>query len=167
MPEFCKLHMIITAQEVERGNAYEMVNSDHMEGFEDKHETAAPDVFHHETDGTGDFPYDFAESCGLPPASCLLRPYFLFPLPCILLVPQLSPPWIQIPKIPSDMPSPENEKVHPQITRFGCKPATRAALKSVACAVFDLSAVRRIRFSDGRDEKKKRKTKQENVSIRQ
>lgn len=46
------------------------------------------------------------------------------------------------------------------------KPATRAALKSVACAVFDLSAVRRIRFSDGRDEKK-RKTKQENVSIRQ
>ena len=90
------------------------------------------------------------------------------PLPCILLVlPQLSPHWIQIPKIPSDMPSPENEKVHPQITRFGCKPATRAALKSVACAVFDLSAVRRIRFSDGRDEKKKRKTKQENVSIRQ
>lgn len=81
--------MIITAQEVERGNAYEMVNSDHMEGFEDKHETAAPDVFHHETDGTGDFPYDFAESCGLPPASCLLHPYFLpflFPLPCILLV---------------------------------------------------------------------------------
>lgn len=69
MSGFCKLHMIITAQEVERGNDYEMVDSDHMEGFGDKHETAAPDVFDHETDGTGDFPYDSAESCGLPPAS--------------------------------------------------------------------------------------------------
>ena len=69
MSEFCKLHMIITAQEVERGNDYEMVDSDHMEGFGDKHETTAPDVFDHETDGTGDFPYDSAESCVLPPAS--------------------------------------------------------------------------------------------------
>lgn len=90
---------------------------------------------------------------------------FLFhasPLP-----PVIPHHWIQIPKIPSNMPSPENEKVHPQITGFGCKPATRAALKSVACAVFDMSAVRRIRFSDGRDGKKKRKTKQEDFSIRQ
>lgn len=56
MSEFCKLHMIITAQEVERGNDYEMVDSGHMEGFGDKHETAAPDVFDHETDGTGGYP---------------------------------------------------------------------------------------------------------------
>lgn len=73
------------------------------------------------------------------------------------LSPSYPPTGYRYPKIPSDMPSPENEKVHPQITRFGCKPATRAALKSVACAVFDLSAVRRIRFSDGRDEKKRGK----------
>lgn len=85
MPEFCKLHMIITAQEVERGNAYEMVNSDHMEGFEDKHETAAPDVFHHETDGTGDFPYRWnwrlpLRFCRIVrPASCIMPPAPVFP----------------------------------------------------------------------------------------
>ena len=109
MSEFCKLHMIIIAQEVERGNAYEMVNSDHMKGFEDKHETAAPDVFHKKTkleaaaSSRADqlardrwnwrLPLRFCRI--LRPASCIMTPapvFPSFPLPCIPFAPVIPPP---------------------------------------------------------------------------
>ena len=83
------------------------------------------------------------------------------------LCPQLSPPTgYKYPKYPQIC---HHQKMRKCIRRYPgiChKPASGTALEGVAGAVFDLSAVRRIRFSDGRDEKK-RKTKRENVSIRQ
>ena len=73
------------------------------------------------------------------------------------LSPSYPPTGYRYPKYPQICHHQKMRKCIRRITRFGCKPATRAALKSVACAVFDLSAVRRIRFSDGRDEKKRGK----------
>ena len=66
------------------------------------------------------------------------------------------------------MPSPEYEKVHPQIPGICHKPASGTDLEGVAGAVFDLSAVRRIRFlekgngSDG----SKRGGRKGNVSVK-